>query len=101
MPAADEPLDLQGQGVLDAQSGLTKVVLARRSDVAFRGTLDPLSLLAALQVPIVETFLLHHLFRLSKLRMGIELLHRMGPQVYSNGPFYKCQQSSVRPVCSF
>jgi len=41
---------VQGQGVVDGQSGLTKVVLARRSDVAFRGTLDPLMLLAALQV---------------------------------------------------
>ena len=30
-------------------SGLTKVVLARRSDVQFRGTLDPLLLLEALQ----------------------------------------------------
>ena len=41
---------MQGQGFVDGESGLTKVVLARRSDVAFRGTLDPLMLLAALQV---------------------------------------------------
>ena len=47
----EEPvLDGQGQGVVDAQSGLTKVVLARRSDIAYRGHLDPLLLLAALQV---------------------------------------------------
>jgi isochorismate synthase EntC len=30
-------------------AGLTKVVLARRSDVRFKGTLDPLQLLASLQ----------------------------------------------------
>ena len=34
----------------DGDSGrLTKVVLARRSDVLFRGALDPLALLEALQ----------------------------------------------------
>ena len=43
-------LGAQGQGIVDAQSGLTKVVLARRSDIAFKGHLDPLLLLAALQV---------------------------------------------------
>lgn len=41
---------MQGIGTADDNaSGLTKVVLARRSDVEFRGTLDPLLLLAALQ----------------------------------------------------
>lgn len=50
MHQADLLSSVQGQGVVDGQSGLTKVVLARRSDVAFRGTLDPLMLLAALQV---------------------------------------------------
>ena len=43
---------MQGQGVVDPESGLTKVVLARRSDVAYRGNLDPLLLLGALQVPL-------------------------------------------------
>ena len=45
------------QGAISAASApcqpgdaLTKVVLARRSDVTFRGRLDPLALLAALQV---------------------------------------------------
>ena len=38
----------QGAGAADT-AGLTKVVLARRSDVAFRGALDALQLLAALQ----------------------------------------------------
>ena len=37
--------------MVDPESGLTKVVLARRSDVAYRGDLDPLLLLGALQVP--------------------------------------------------
>ena len=42
---------MQGQGVVDPESGLTKIVLARRSDVTYRGDLDPLLLLGALQVP--------------------------------------------------
>lgn len=50
LDAEDSLLSAQGQGIVDAQSGLTKVVLARRSDIAFRGHLDPLLLLAALQV---------------------------------------------------
>lgn len=33
--------------------GLTKVVLARRTDVTIHGELDPLALLEALQVPCV------------------------------------------------
>ena len=46
---------LQSQGVGTAAQPaagelLTKVVLARRSDVLFRGELDPLALLATLQV---------------------------------------------------
>lgn len=47
---------LQGTGGAaadDSTAGgdpLTKVVLARRTDVLFRGELDPLALLAALQV---------------------------------------------------
>ena len=41
---------LRGKELWMLQSGLTKVVLARRSDIAFRGHLDPLLLLAALQV---------------------------------------------------
>ena len=56
---------MQGQGVVDPESGLTKVVLARRSDVTYRGDLDPLLLLGALQVPslpsICSTLLLLHL----------------------------------------
>lgn len=40
----------QGVGTIeDGGSGLTKVVLARRSDVSFRGSLDPLLLLETLQ----------------------------------------------------
>lgn len=45
---------VQGVGgavtVAGCGGGLTKVVLARRSEVLFRGELDPLALLAALQV---------------------------------------------------
>lgn len=37
-------------GAAGAAGGLTKIVLARRSEVLFRGDLNPLALLAALQV---------------------------------------------------
>ena len=41
---------LQGDNIADgADAALTKVVLARRSDVRFTGALDPLTLLATLQ----------------------------------------------------
>ena len=40
----------QGVGESEAETGLTKIVLARRSDVKFSGKLDPLALLEALQV---------------------------------------------------
>lgn len=59
--AEDLVLSAQGQGIVDAQSGLTKVVLARRSDIAFRGNLDPLLLLAALQVQPLLYWLLSSL----------------------------------------
>ena len=40
----------QGLGQPAPEAGLTKIVLARRSDVKFRGSLDPFALLQALQV---------------------------------------------------
>ena len=41
---------LQGAGTADsADAALTKVVLARRSDVRFTGALDPITVLATLQ----------------------------------------------------
>lgn len=40
----------QGLGESEAETGLTKIVLARRSDVKFSGKLDPLAVLEALQV---------------------------------------------------
>ena len=38
-----------GSSAAGAASAMTKVVLARRSDVLFRGQLDPLALLETLQ----------------------------------------------------
>lgn len=41
---------VQGLGQAEPEAGLTKIVLARRSDIKFTGKLDPLVLLEALQV---------------------------------------------------
>ncbi len=50
LAALDGGFEGAGTALLEEPSALTKVVLARRSDVKFSGCLDPLSLLHALQV---------------------------------------------------
>ena len=50
LAALDGGFEGAGTALLDKPSALTKVVLARRTDVKFSGQLDPLSLLHALQV---------------------------------------------------
>ncbi|DBA90081.1 TPA: hypothetical protein ACH3X1_003400 [Trebouxia sp. C0004] len=49
LAALDGGFEGAGTALLDEPSALTKVVLARRSDVKFSGKLDPLALLHALQ----------------------------------------------------
>ena len=49
LAALDGGFEGVGTALLEEPSALTKVVLARRSDVKFTGSLDPLSLLHALQ----------------------------------------------------
>ena len=51
LAALDGGFEGAGTALLDEPSALTKVVLARCSDVKFSGSLDPLALLQALQVP--------------------------------------------------
>ena len=54
LAALDGGFEGAGTALLEEPSALTKVVLARRSDVKFSGKLDPLALLHALQVcPVV------------------------------------------------
>ena len=50
LAALDGGFEGAGTALLEEPSALTKVVLARRSDVKFTGQLEPLSLLHALQV---------------------------------------------------
>ena len=50
LAALDGGFEGAGTALLEEPAALTKVVLARRSDVKFRGELDPLALLHALQV---------------------------------------------------
>lgn len=50
LAALDGGFEGAGTALLEEASALTKVVLARRSDVKFTGHLDPLALLHALQV---------------------------------------------------
>lgn len=47
-----------GTALLEEPSALTKVVLARRSDVRYKGQLDPLALLHALQVTLQANYIL-------------------------------------------
>lgn len=50
LAALDGGFEGVGTALLEEPSALTKVVLARRSDVKYSGQLDPLALLHALQV---------------------------------------------------
>lgn len=50
LAALDGGFEGAGTALLEEPSALTKVVLARRSDVKYTGPLDPLALLHALQV---------------------------------------------------
>ena len=50
LAALDGGFEGAGTALLEEPSALTKVVLARRSDVKYRGQLEPLALLHALQV---------------------------------------------------
>lgn len=62
LAALDGGFEGVGTALLDEPSALTKVVLARRTDVKFSGQLDPLSLLHALQVcPRMHSAWLHGL----------------------------------------
>ena len=50
LAALDGGFEGAGTALLEEPSALTKLVLARRSDVKYTGQLDPLALLHALQV---------------------------------------------------
>lgn len=50
LAALDGGFEGAGTALLEEPSALTKVVLARRSDVKYSGQLEPLALLHALQV---------------------------------------------------
>ena len=50
LAALDGGFEGVGSALLEDPAALTKLVLARRSDVKFTGRLDPLALLHALQV---------------------------------------------------